>query len=186
MKIPLTYGGLIALASAVVFLVLFFLGFHSDPAKIQMAGIIAGSLSLVISTTGITLGTRARRSEISPGEGFSYGRAFGTGLSIGAIAAFFSSIFQVIYVTLINPSYTDVMSQQQAMAMEAKGVPPEQIEKIQKFSHIFTHPAVQFIFALFFGILFAVVIALIVAAFLKRSANNQALNQQGVPPLPGV
>ena len=61
MKTYLLYGFISSLAGAFLTLILYFAGFHSDPAKLAMAGWIGGLVGLAIVITCITLGVKARR-----------------------------------------------------------------------------------------------------------------------------
>ena len=173
MKTYLTYGFYMALGGALLLLALFFLGFHSDPAKLSTAQWVQGCGGLVISIACIVLGTKARRAEVPATEEFGYGSALGAGVMITLFAALFGMVTTYLYGTVINPNFTDVMMQAQAAAFEDKGVPADKIEQIQKASAMFMKPAVTAVFGFVFGMIFGTIISLITAAFLKRPASDE-------------
>jgi Protein of unknown function (DUF4199) len=179
MKIPLTYGALMAVASSLVTLLLFFLGYHSDAAKMQSIQPVQLIVVLAISFAGITMGMRARRAQIPPHEPFSYGRALGTGVLIGLCAALFGAAFNMLYATVINSGFNDVMMQMQTDKLEAKGMSSDQIEKASGMMKMMFNPIIQFIFALIIGTFSAFIISLIAAAFVKRPDRASI-----APPLP--
>lgn len=171
MKTPLTYGAYTALGNALLVLIAYFLGYHSDPAKLASSQMVMTVAGLAVSITGITLGIRARRTEIAPDVDFSYGRALGAGVLVALFAALFGTVFQLLYQNVINPDMIEVIMQQQAAAMEAKGLGSQQIEQAQKFMKMMFHPAIQFVTGILFGTLWGVLVALVAAAFLKRPAQ---------------
>lgn len=181
MKTSLLYGAMMAIASAVLTLVLFFLGLHSDPEKIPTAQLVATVSLIVINVTGIVLGIRARRAECPLDRPFGYGQALLAGLLVGVFAGIFASVFQVMYTTLINPAFIDVLVQQQSAKLEATGMPSEQVEKALGMMRFIFKPAVQFVIGLLSWAFWAFVISLIAAAFLKRSDSPAA-----APPLPAT
>src|SRR5271169_3395189 len=93
MKTCALYGFITALAGAFLVLALFFLGFHSDAAKLTAAQAIGGIGGLAIGATCTVLGVRARRAEVPATEDFGYGRALGAGVMISIFAALLNSLF---------------------------------------------------------------------------------------------
>lgn len=168
MKTPLTYGALIAIASALLTFALFFAGYHSDPEKVETATRLGGLAGIAIGIVGICLGISARRKETPPHEEFSYGKALLAGLLTGVFAAVFVNLFNAIYFSFINPGLMDIILQAQTAKLEAQGLKPEQIEAGMKIGRIFTHPVVQFIFGVIGQTVMSLVISLIAAAFFKR------------------
>ena len=179
MKIPLTYGAFTAIASCLVTLLLFFLGYHSDATKLASIQTPAVIVTIGINLAGIILGMRARRAQVPPNESFSYGRALGTGVLIGVFAALFGGVFNLLYSTVINPDFSDVMMQLQTAKLEAKGMSSDQIEKASGMMRMLFKPAIQFVFIVIGGAFWALVISLIAAAFIKRPDRTDV-----VPALP--
>jgi Protein of unknown function (DUF4199) len=183
MKTCALYGFFAALAGAFLNLILFFAGFHSDPAKLAAAGIIGLVAGLAIGVTCTVLGVKARRAEFPATEEFGYGRAFVAAFQVSLVASFLSSIFTYCYDAFINPAFLDMMVQDKLAKLEASGASSDQLEKAQAGMNFVMHPVPQAIFAFVGGIIFGLIIALIVAACLKRPAQAPALAPQP-PPLP--
>jgi len=170
MKPYLIYGTLIAGANAVVTLVLYLAGLHSDPAKLSTANLISLVTALAIGVSLMIVGVRTKRNLTPPTDDFTYGMALGVAVVVSLFATIFSVAFQFVYQSFINPGFADVAIQAQIAAMQAKGVPSENIEKAETFMRMMTKPAVQAITGLIFGIVINVIISLIIAAFMRRKA----------------
>ena len=170
MKTYVTFGFLIALGGALLNLVLFFLGFHSNVEKLSSAQWIGGIVSLAIGVTFTILGTRARRAEVPAAEPFGYGRALGAAVMITLFASLFGAIFYFIYLQFINPGFQDVIVQAQSAKLEARGLSGAQLEQAEKMTRIFTGPILSSCFNFLGGMFFGTIVSLIVAAFVKRPA----------------
>jgi hypothetical protein len=173
MKTYLTYGFAIALAGALLNLILYFAGFHSDPSKLTAAQVLGGVIGIAITVIGIVLGTRARRAETPPTEEFGYGRALVAGIMISLFAALLGIVTGYIYLHVINSGFNDLIVQSKISEMEAKGLGGPQLEQMEKMLRLMTSAPVQaamgFLGAMFFGTL----VSLITAAVLKRSTSEQ-------------
>jgi len=175
MKTYFIYGLAMAIAGAALAMVLYLLGFHSDPSKLVAAQIIGVCGGLVIGITCITLGTKARREEIPPTEEFGYGRALGAGVMIALFAALFNIVTAYTYAKYINPEFVDVIVQAQMEKLEQKKIPPAQMESVEKMVRKFSGPEVQAASSCLGGILFGTLISLVTAALLKRPAMPPGL-----------
>ena len=102
MKTYLTYGFGMSMATLLLALILFFLGYHSEVEKVGAAQTIATVGGLVIGIVGVVLGTRARRAEIPASEPFGYGRALGAGVMIGLFSAIFGIVANRVYMAMIK------------------------------------------------------------------------------------
>lgn len=171
MKIPLTYGALIAIVNTVVTMVLFFLGYHSDAAKLASLGIAPSLIYFVVLVVGMVLAVRAKRAEVPAGQAFSYGSAVGTDILAGVISGILGSLFYFLYLQMINPAFIDVQLQMQSDKLTAKGLNAQQIEQATKMASFFMKPVIQFVFSLVFSVILSAVVGLIVAAFFRREAN---------------
>jgi len=171
MKIPLTYGALIAIVNTILSLALFFLGYHSDAAKLESLGIAPNILPLVVMIAGMALSVRARRAETPPGEAFSYGKAFATALLTGVISGVVGAILYFGYLAFINPDFISVQSQMQYDKLAAQGKTAQQIEAIQKMAGFFLKPVIQTIFIMIMSAILSVILGLIVAIFFRREAK---------------
>jgi hypothetical protein len=169
MKNCLLYGFISALAGAFLYLVLYFAGLHSDVAKFPIAKWVGGLGGLAIGIVTTLLGMKARREEIPPTEDFGYGSALWVGTRIAFISSFLSAIFVYCYNAFINPGFADIMKQDQAANLEAKGVSSDQIERIQQMSGWLFNPLPAAIVGLVVGAVFGFILSLIIAAFMKRT-----------------
>ena len=170
MKTYLTYGFAMALAGALLTLVLFFLGYHSDPAKVQTAQWISIPLLIAITVACLVLGSKARSSELPATEDFGYGRALGTSVMIVLFAALFGVVTNALYTSFINPGFVDVLVQAQADKLEAKGVSSAQIEQMEKGMRFMMKPPLMAVFNFLGAMFWGTLIALITSAFVRRPA----------------
>jgi hypothetical protein len=168
MKTCSLYGFILAISSAFLTLVLYFLGFHSDPAKLGMGRGIGSACILVIGISCTALGVKARRSEVPASEPFGYGSALWAGIVISFVAGVLGAIFNYIYVAYINTEYSDVMLQFQMDKLQAKGMTGAQLEQAEKFTRFFMSPLPLAFSGMVIGLFFGFLISLVVAAFLKR------------------
>jgi hypothetical protein len=170
-----------AASGAVLAVVLYLLGFHSDPQKLTTAQIIGTCATTAISVIGITLGIRARRAQISPTDEFTFGQAFGAGFMVGLFAALFGIVTTYVYTKFINPDFVDTIVQAQVSKLEAKNVPADRIEAVEKIIRRMSSPEIQAGAAFIMALLINTFVALIVAAFSKRPAAP--LSYEAPPPL---
>lgn len=173
MKLPLTYGFGIAVASTVLALILFFLGYHNDPDKLTTAQMVGGFGGMALQIGGLILALRAARDQ-SPERGLSYGRGVGVGALVGVFAGLFGAILTVVYGMVINPGMSEVIYQAQVAQMEAKGATSDQIAQASGMLRFFTGPIWMAIANLIFTPIMCTVFALIIAAFLKRAPVESA------------
>jgi len=170
MKTCSLYGFILAVALAVLTLVLYFLGLHSDPARLAAAKWVGGLGSVAVSVLCVSLGVRARRAEIPEADGFPYGRALGAGVLISLVAAILGAVFNYLYFAIINPGYAEVLLQDQMDRLQAKGLSGAQLDQAEKFTRYFMTPVPMAVYALIAGFISGVLISLVIAAFLKRPA----------------
>ena len=174
MKTSLLYGCILTLASALFTLVMYFVGAHSDPEKMNSTALIGLLFYVVIGFTVIFLGMRARRAELPADQGFSYGQALGTGVLIALVAAVTGTIFQYLYENFINTNFVEVQNQAQALKMAAKGMSDAMIEKNQAMMKKFSSPLIRSGFTLVFIFIFTFIYSLVAAAFNTRRDPNEA------------
>jgi hypothetical protein len=170
MKTCTLFGFISALSNAFVVMLLFFLGLHSDAAKLGTAKWVGGILSLAIVITCVVKGVKARRSEAPPEEDFGYGKALWAGLVITQVSSLLIAAFNLCYTRFINPAFNDIMVQDQISKLEASNMPADRLESAENMVRAMATPVPQLIFYIIFGAIFGLVISLIAAAFLKRMA----------------
>ncbi len=170
MKTCSLYGFILALAGALLTLALYFMGFHSDPAKLAAAKLIQNIGGLAIAVGVTAFGIRARRAEVPESEDFGYGRALGAGALISFVSAALSAVFTYAYNGFINPGFTEILVQDALDKAQAKGMSGAQLEQVEKFTRVIMGPGVMSVLVLVLGFVFGFIISLVVAAFLKRTA----------------
>jgi hypothetical protein len=173
MKTYLTYGSAMAGGGFLLVLVLYILGFHSDPAKLGTAQGIQTVVGLGISITCIILGTKARRAAVPATEEFGYGSALGTGVMITLFAALIGIVTNIVYLSFINPGMGDVIMQAQMAKWDAAGLSSARIEQAEGMMRKMMSPPIQTAFGFLFGMCIGTIISLITAAFLKRPPSDE-------------
>ena len=172
MKIPLTYGAVIAVGGMVLTLIEYLLGFHSDLAKFETSQRISQIGGIAISLVGLVLAMRAVRAK-APDGSLSYGCAVGTGALTTMFSGIFSAVFMLIYGKFINPEFHDLLFEMTTRAMTA-----QQAESAAGILRFFTGPIWMSAMVLIMSPLFGTLFSLIVALFMKRAPQS--------PPLPPV
>lgn len=178
MKTPALYGFISALAGAVLNLILYFSGLHSDPAKVATAQAI-GWLGMVIFIVCLVLAVRARRAEVPATQAFGYGSALGVGTQVALVSAVLGAIFYYCYLRFINPGFVDVLFQAQDEKLQAKGVSGPALDRAEGFMRTMLQPGVSSITFVIAAFVMGFILALIVAAFIRRPEPTQP------PPIPG-
>lgn len=174
MKTSLTYGFIMTLCGAFVGLGLYFGGLHSDPEKLKMAQTIGLVLGIVISVTCTLLGMREKRANTPADKSWGYGSALGTGVMIGLFGAIFGAVYNYCYFALIDPNFREVVLQAQIAALEAKNVPPAQIERAEPFIRPWLSPGAMTATGAVMAFVWNLVISLIVAAVVKNRPAGAA------------
>lgn len=181
MKPPVVYGIALALGAAFLNLALYFLGLHSDAAKLGQAQMISSVGMLVIGITCTVLGIRGQRAETPLEKDFGYGRALGTGVIISLVAGLIGIGTNWFYLESINPGFRDLLVQAQLDKMAERGVSPDQLDKMEKGMRFFMQPIMVGLVNLVTTVFWGTVISLIAAAALKRKGNSAPVVEP--PPL---
>ena len=171
MKTCSLYGFILAVSTAVLTILLYVFGLHSDPSKLGAAKWIGGCGALAIGVVVTVLGVKARRAEVPESDEFGYGSAVGAGTLIAIVSSILGAVFNYVYMAFINTGYSEVLLQDQMDKLQAKGLSAAQLEQAEKMTRMFMTPVATAVFALIFGVIFGVIISLVVAAFLKRPAR---------------
>jgi Protein of unknown function (DUF4199) len=180
MKTCALYGCYATLASAVLLLAIYFMGFHSDVSKLPTASWIGNIGGLAIGISVTILGIKARREEVPATESFGYGRAFVTGFLIHLVAAVLGSVVNFVYFSYLNPGMCDLIEQAQIERLEAKGLGGAQLDQAQTMIHLMTKPPVLVAWTFFFIVVFGTILSLIAAAFLKRPAPPEFVSETSI------
>jgi hypothetical protein len=172
MKTTLTYGFLLTLCNFLVTVALFACGLQSDAAKIAASGRIAGLVGLAIAIACIAGGIVARRKAAPAGAAFSYGQAWGAGWLVQLWASIFGLATTYLYLTVINPKFTDLMVQMRLDKLAARGLTGDQLDRAESMLRLLSSPLAQTIANFIGTLILGAIIALIAAAFLKRAADE--------------
>ena len=109
------------------------------------------------------------------GGTISYGQCLGTGVLVGIFAGIAVGIFMYVYSTAINPGMIDTIVQKQADAMRARNMTPDQIQRAQSYSKMFTSPPVMAAWSLLGDIFMATIFSLIIAMFARTKPDESAI-----------
>jgi hypothetical protein len=186
MKTPLMYGVIMAVASALLTLILFFVGFHDSPERMQsgVGKFIAVVVPLAITIICLALAMRDKRANTPADASWGYGSALWTGVLTAVFASLLGAVFAYLYFAVINPTMTDVLYQAEVAKMEDKGVSPEQIDQAERFMRKMMSPGIMTIFQSIGGFLITVVISLIMAIFFKTRVLAPDSSDRSPPVLP--
>lgn len=168
MKNALTYGLFMALAGAALLLLMYFLGFHDTPEKmqsVQWVGMVGG---VVLGVVFLSLAMRDKRADFPAAEDWGYGNALGAGVLTSLFASLFGIVTAYLYFGVLNPDFSEVTYQMQVKAMEAKGMSADAIAKAEPMMRKFMSPGVLVAFQAFFGFVWSVVLSLIIAIFFRK------------------
>jgi hypothetical protein len=173
MKNYLAYGFVIALAGALLNLVLYFAGYHSDLEKLGIAQAIGSVWGMVVAITCIVLGIRARRAEVlAANEDFSYGSALGAGVMVAVFAGLFGMATTYLYMDVINPGMKDLLVQNQVQKLEAAGMSADMVAQMETTTRKMMAPPLMAALGFLGAVMSGTIISLIAAAFLKRKISD--------------
>jgi len=176
MKTALLYGFLLALGTALLTLALYFFDFHSDTEKLSSAQTIGSIGGIALCSACLYFGmSESRANAATARNDWFFGSAFGQALAISLCGALLAAGFNYFYFSSINPDFGSVIQRAQMAAMEAKGMPAEQIERAAQFTQRFFTPAALTIFGGIFGFLMNAVIALHFALAMPRRHSRASL-----------
>ncbi|HZZ58402.1 MAG TPA: DUF4199 domain-containing protein [Opitutaceae bacterium] len=165
MKPTLLYGFLLSAAGLLLQVILTLSGYYSDAQKFSSGQTIGSVAGLVIGILFLVLGIRACRAQVPANEGYSYGRAFGSGALITLWNALFGIVFTILFLTLINPDFPETLRQMQLDKIAASGRDPSQAEG---FLRVTTSIPMIVGFGFIFTVIIGLILTLIVAVFLRR------------------
>ena len=168
MSVPFLFGAGIAIAQALVSLGFFFAGLHSTAERLAGAQWLGTLLMLGVSLAGLSFAVRERRADFPLDREWGFAPAFGTGVLTGLWASLLGILPNYLYFSVINPGFGDALIEMQQAALEAKGMPAAEIEKIMPALAKFTGPAVLTASGSFMGFFWSSILALVVAFFLRR------------------
>lgn len=177
MKTSVTYGVVLAVISALLTLVLFFLGVHNDPEKLRSTRTILSLVSIAITVAVVVMALRAVRAGAKDG-GLSYGGGVLASCVVGLVAGVISAVFMLVYMKLINPEFLEANYQLAVTEAQARGASATDIQNAEGVMRIFTGAGFITAVTLIGTPITCTIIGLIAAIFVRR--------QPVTPPEPPV
>jgi hypothetical protein len=182
MKTYALYGFGLTLTSAALTLILYLADFHSDVDKFILGLGLGFVLGLTITLFFLIKGIKAARTEAGGAAGFSYGKAFVSGLMIAVFAAIFSAPFHYLYFGFINPGYTETTIAWTTRLMEKANMPQSKIDETAERTRQGSTPLRHTTSGIIWTIVGGTIISLIAAAIMKRAPEEAALTSLAEPP----
>ena len=141
-----------------------------------------GNLLLNLTGWGIFIGVMvmAMRKFKEGNEGYmSFGQGMGVGFFYTLITGIISSIFDIFYLTVVNPQeLQDQLDQSMAILESNPNITDEQLETSAELAQTLSHPIILFFIALFGAFIIGIIIALIVAAVIKKDNPELDLEEE--------
>ncbi|MCB0683726.1 MAG: DUF4199 domain-containing protein [Saprospiraceae bacterium] len=169
--VAMRYGLITGLALVVVSLATQLTGVV-DPATGKNSW-IALLISVAIMVWGMSAAITKHRDE-NLGGYISYGKALGIGALTALIFMVISSIYTLLYFTVIDPGIVDQIYDAAVANMEDQGMSDEQIEQSMKFMSWMMNPALMTIMGFISNYFIAFIIDLIVAAVNSKKPPEAA------------
>ena len=164
LKFGLIAGGILLLG---IMLPVFILGIDS----VINLGEAFGYTVMVIAMIAVFLGIKAYRDKTLGGE-ITFGKAFGVGTYISAVAGFVFGLFSYAFYEFLFPDFTQKWMKYYEDKIRASGAPPEEIARqIAEFhsqADFWNNSFLQGLVMFFTVFVIGLVIALISSAILKR------------------
>lgn len=160
------HGIIAGLALIVLGLVNHLAGF-ADPVNPNiLASALTGILSYGIMIGAVVMAVKAYRK--AAGGFIPFGKAFGVGFMTMLVLTILTTIWQVIFTTVIIPDFYSNMLDATQQAMEAQGADDNAIDMIMGWYEVIFSPVWFPIIGLFSSLFMGAIIALIVGAILKK------------------
>lgn len=137
---------------------------------IYLAGITNTALnyiSYVIYIGILVFAVKTWRDKEKNGS-LTYGQAMGYETLIALYYSIAMAIWTYVFMMYIAPGLLESEMIKQEALMEAKGMPPEQVEMAMKYARMFSKPPILATVAFFGGMFFLTIINLVVAAIMKK------------------
>jgi Na+/H+-dicarboxylate symporter len=166
--LALRYGAIWAGAGILVTLLGFLTntdaGLPSTPGWIKA---IYSIISLGVAVWAVVMGVKEDRDK-NLGGFISLGRCVGLGTLMGLVSGIISMVFFLLYTSVINPGYSQQLTESITAAQQAQGLSEEQIEMSAKFTSFFTNPIFLGLTQIMGGIVFGVILGLVAGVILKK------------------
>lgn len=141
----------------------------TDPSTYKMGEII-GYSTMILSLLTIFIAVKELKQAQGP-DSVSFKQVFGLGLGISFIAALMFGLYNVAYVTYIEPEFMDNYFNYYIETVRQSGLPEsevnQQIAKLEQDKEIFMNPWVNF-FAMFTSVFMVGFVISLVAGLTQR------------------
>ena len=165
-QIGTRYGLFWALAAIVLGLVAYMLGWSNPQNANVVGGLITGVISFGIGIAMIVLPIQKARNEL--GGYITFGKAFSTGFWSVLIYVLISTVWTLLFMTLIAPEIMEQTTTAMVEQWEEQGLSEDQIESMSWMTNLFSNPISLAIFGAVSGLAMWTIIDLIIAAVLKK------------------
>ena len=170
-KVGLTNGIILGLALIIYSALLYVLDLNLNK--------YLGNVSFLIMIAVIIYGTISYRTNTLNGN-MSYGQALGLAIIIIVFGALLSSIYEYIFITIIDPGHLDKVLAAAEEQLLQQGLSDDQIEMALSIQKKMMKPFIVSIIA-FFGMVFiGFIISLITSAFLKKEVDPYQAAMQDI------
>jgi hypothetical protein len=145
---------------------------NTDPGLPSTSALVKGIYTILgfgVAIWAITTAIRTDRDQ-QLGGFIGLGRCVGLGALIGLVCGVIGGILQLLYMTVINPTYSETMQAAIQQQFADQGMSEEQIEQATAMTSMFTGTIPTFITFIFVGLLSGLLISLIAGVFMKREA----------------
>lgn len=160
------FGILGGLASIIYGLLTNIMGWNNPSEGMGML-VVSGIISLVIYAGFLVAVVKKHRDE-NLGGYISFGQALTTAFLTALVMGAISSVFQVIYINYIDPSFIESMLGYTEEMMENMGMTGEQLEEAMEQSRKGYEPGRFMLSALFGSAFLGLLVSLVVAAVLNK------------------
>lgn len=165
-------SGLISGGSMVLLFFLFHFLFMKDfNAEMWELGEVIGYSSMLLALTAIFFGIKGYRDNVLGGK-ISFGKAFGLGLGISAVASFIFGIYIYLLYEVISPGLSgkmiEVYRQKIQTSGETQQVIAEQLARFESEAILWNNSMLQAFIMLLTVFMIGMLISLVSAAILKR------------------
>jgi len=168
-KTELKYGLIIALASAALLIIQDLAGLYNE--HIQYLSSISW-VGYIIPVIGLFFAIKEKRDK-DP-EGFiSYGRCIGTGVLTSLVSGIIGAVVQYVFISFVNPGFTERLMDIQREQMLDNGLPPEQADAAMGMVQFMFSPLMMTLLAFTGAVIAGVVISLIIGAILKKVPKQE-------------
>jgi len=162
-SVAVKYGIILTIGLVVYTAVLYFADLFTNQAL--------GYVSYLIIILTLVLAYRDYKSQT--GGYMKFGQGIGIAAVMLLIATGINSIFSYVYISFIDPGFTEKMKQMTYETLEKQNMPPEQIEAAMEMSSWSTSAGFIAVAGFFGTFIIGLIIALVVSAIMKNNPPEE-------------